>query len=119
MTARDDVMGPEFETLVGFLDDEYTRDILTATSQQPMTVQELSDVSAAAPSTLYRRVEQLREADLLEEQTRIRQDGHHDTVYAATLAEVRVTLEDGQFDAEVKRANEDAADRLQRLWGEL
>jgi predicted transcriptional regulator len=119
MTAEDNAMEPEFETLVGFLDDEYTRDILTATSQQPMTVQALSDVSEATPSTLYRRVEQLQAADLLEEQTRIRQDGHHDTVYAATLEEVRVTLADGQFDAEVQRANEDAADRLQQLWSDL
>lgn len=120
MTATDDVSEqPELETLVGLLDDEYARDVLAATSRTPMTVNEISDESEASPSTLYRRVERLQRAGLLEEQTRPRRDGHHDTVYAATLRQLLITLEDGRFDCNVECDNEDAADRLQRLWSEF
>jgi DNA-binding transcriptional ArsR family regulator len=115
MTTTDDV-SEDFETIVGLLDDEYARRILTATSQEPMTVPELSDRSEAAESTLYRRVEQLTDAGLVTEQTRVRSDGHHDTVYAATLRGCHVTLRDGQFEVELERADRDAADRLQQLW---
>lgn len=120
MRTSDDVSEtPEFETLVDFLDDEYARDILTATSETPMTVNEISDRSDASPSTLYRRVERLQEADLLAEQTRIRQDGHHETVYAATLRHAHITLADGQFDLAIERDTEDTADRLRRMWRDL
>ena len=49
-------------------------------------------------------------------QTRPRRDGHHDTVYAATLEQIHITLDNGQFDRELDRGTEDVADRLQRLW---
>jgi predicted transcriptional regulator len=118
MTTTEDV-SEEFETVVGLLDDEYARHILTATSKEPMTVPELSERSEAAESTLYRRVEQLTEAELVTEQTRVRSDGHHDTVYAATLTDCHVTLRDGQFEVELERTDRDAADRLHRLWREF
>jgi hypothetical protein len=118
MTETNDVSTPEFETLVGLLDDEYARDILCSTSQEPMNVPELSEQSDASEATLYRRVEQLLEADLLAEQTRVRSDGHHDTVYAATLDGVQIRLVDGEFEFDLTRA-EDATDRLQRLWSEF
>jgi len=59
---------------------------------------------------------------------RIRSDGHHDTVYVATLAELSVRLDGGEFDvdvecrdptADVTGDQEDPADRLTRLWEEL
>lgn len=120
MAMSDDVTDEaEFETVVELLDDEFAREILALTSTEPMTVNEISDRSEAAPSTLYRRVERLQEAELLVEQSRIRPDGHHDTVYAAALEYVHISLADGEFTARVDRREEDAVDRLQRLWGEF
>lgn len=111
--------GSEFETIVGLLDDEYAREILRATSQEPMTVPELSDRSEASPATLYRRIEQLQELALLAEQTTIDPDGHHATAYATTLEGLHIGLDDGEFDCTLERADEDAADRLQRLWSDF
>jgi len=120
MTSTDDTTEtPAFDTLLELLEDRYAREILKATSQHPKTVKEISDESGASPSTLYHRVKRLLEANLLMEQTRIRSDGHHDTVYAATLKHVHLTLADGSFEYRIERANEDAADRLQRLWSEF
>lgn len=119
-TMTDDVNDkPEFETVVELLDDEFAREILAFTSTEPMTVTEISDRSEAAPSTLYRRVERLQEAELLVEQSRIRSDGHHDTVYAAALEHVQISLANGEFTVRIDRRKEDAADRLRRLWGDL
>ena len=120
MTRTDDVNEePAFETLLRLLDDDYAREILAETSREPMTVPELSENSEASPPTLYRRVEELKRAGLVRERTRPRQDGHHDTVYAATLTRLLVTLDDGVFEFELDRADEDAVDRLQRLWSEF
>lgn len=120
MTNTDDVSEEaEFETVVALLDDEYARHILTATSQEPMTVPELSDQSKASESTLYRRVEQLEAAGLIAEQTRVRSDGHHDTVYRATLEGCHVTLADGQFEIRLERTAQDAVDRFHQLWRDL
>lgn len=117
MTTTHDVnKEEEFETVVGLLDDEYARDILKVTSQEPMTVPELSEQSNAAESTLYRRIEQLQEAGLVSEQTRVRSDGHHDAIYSATLEGCQITLKDGQFEIRVDRTEQDTVDRLQQLW---
>ncbi len=120
MTSTNDVTEtPALETLLELLEDRYAREILRVTSQTPLTVKEISDEFDASPSTLYGRVDRLLEADLLVEQTRIRSDGHHDTVYAATLTDVHLTLADGSFEYRIERADEDAVDKLQRLWREF
>lgn len=110
---------PDLETVVGLLDDEYARDILTATSRQPMTANELSDRCDVSLPTVYRRVERLEAAGLLAEQTRPRPDGHHDTLYAATLDRLTVRLRDGNLELDLERQGEDVADRLTRMWEEL
>ncbi|WP_236039209.1 winged helix-turn-helix domain-containing protein [Haloarcula salinisoli] len=110
----------DFGTVVSLFGDEYARAILTAASDEPLTVQELSDMTGASPSTLYRRVERLVAVGFLDEQTRVRPDGHHDSVYSTVLAEFNITLEDGRFEFEVETGTEeDPADRLQRLWSDF
>lgn len=110
---------PSLETVVGLLDDEYARAILEATRTEPMSANDLTDRCDASLSTVCRRLEQLEAAGLVRERTRLRPDGHHDTIYAATLEEVRLRLEPGGLSFDLRRRDEDAADRLQRLWGDL
>lgn len=110
---------PDLETVVELLDDAYAREILTATSTEPMTATELSERCDASLSTVYRRTERLVEADLLGERTRPRADGHHDTVYFATLDSVEVRLRDGELHVEVERDRDDLADGLTALWENL
>ncbi|WP_049926995.1 ArsR/SmtB family transcription factor [Halopiger goleimassiliensis] len=107
------------ETVVDLLDDEYARAILTAIRTDPMSANELSEHCDGSFSTIWRRLERLEEAGLVAERTRPRSDGNHDTVYAATVEEVRLRLDDDGFSLEIDRCDEDAADRLQRLWSEF
>ncbi|MEY7848155.1 ArsR/SmtB family transcription factor [Natrarchaeobius sp. A-rgal3] len=110
---------PSLETVVSLLDDEYARAILEATRTEPMSANELTDRCDASLSTVCRRLERLEDANLVRERTRPRPDGHHDTIYAATLEELRLRLDEDGFSFDLRRREEDAADRLQRLWGDL
>lgn len=103
------------EAVATLLEDETVRTILTETSIQPMSASELSERCPASRPTIYRRLEDLRDLDLVAEQTRPDPEGgHHRQVYVPTLDHVRVDLEDGALEARVVR-QEDMADRFTRL----
>nr|WP_245575990.1 winged helix-turn-helix domain-containing protein [Haloplanus natans] len=110
---------PDLATLVDLLDDEHVRTILAATSAEPLSAAALSDRCGVSTSAVYRRVDRLVDADLLDERTRPRSDGHHDTVYVATLERFELRVVDGAVDWTVDRANRDVADELTRLWGKF
>ena len=108
------------EALLELLDDEYARAILTATSAEPMSAKELSEACDASMTTVYRRVDRLKEHDLIEEQLRPQPDGNHYKVFANTLSSVEVAFEDGQMDLAVETVPEsDPADRFTRMWEDL
>lgn len=106
----------DLATIVGLLDDEHARSILTAASVEPMSASELSDLCDVSESTIYRRVDRLSEESLLQETTRPRPDGHHETVYSTNLDTFEVTVRDGEITWEVTRKERDMADELSRLW---
>jgi predicted transcriptional regulator len=110
---------PTLETVVELLDDDHVRAFLTATSGEPMSARELSDRLDISQATVYRRLDRLTDAGLLAERTRPRADGHHDTVYVASLDELTIRLRDEQLEFELDRRGEDIADRLTRLWEEF
>ena len=106
----------DLATVVGLLDDETARAILLATSTTERSAGELASECDASQQTVYRRLERLREAGLVDDRTRARKDGHHDTVYRATLDRVSIGLRDGAFEFELERTRRDAADELTDLW---
>jgi len=121
-SARDDsgVSGDEsLETVVALLDDDHARAILTATSDEALSAKDLSERCDISQATVYRRVDRLTDAGLISERTRPRADGHHDTVYVASLDELTIRLRGGQLEFELDRRGEDIADRLTRLWEEF
>ncbi len=103
--------------VVGLLDDEHVRSILVATSAEPLSAKELGERCDVSVSSIYRRVDELRDIDLLEERTRPRSDGHHETVYVSALDRFELTISDGDLDWTVDRAGDDVADELSRMWG--
>lgn len=103
------------EAVATLLEDETVRTILTETSIQPMSASELRERCPASQPTIYRRLEDLRDLDLVTEQTRPDPEGgHHRKVYVPTLDHVRVDLEAGALEARVVR-QEDMADRFTSL----
>ena len=102
--------------LLALLNDEYARAILTETSVEPMSASTLSDRCDASLPTIYRRLERLRECELISEHTELAPDGNHYSVYEARLERLEVTLDDGDLTLEVRRRDEDVADKFTRLW---
>ncbi|QGA81859.1 winged helix-turn-helix domain-containing protein [Halomicrobium sp. LC1Hm] len=107
---------PGIETVAELLDDEYAREILAATSTEPMSAEDLADVCDASPPTVYRRLERLREQDLVVAQQQLDPQGHHYDVFRAQLSRVTVDLADGEYSIDIERREPDAADRFTELF---
>lgn len=105
--------------IIDLLDDEHVRSILTATSAEPLSAQELSERCDVSVSSIYRRVNRLDDANLVRERTRPRPDGHHETVYVSTLDRFELRLTDGELEWELERDGTDVADELTRMWRKL
>lgn len=100
------------------LADEYARDILKHASRKPLTVAELAEACDAHHSTIYRRIEQLQEFDLMSEQVRVDSEGHHATEYVTQFHQLVVTLEEHDYDVDL-RVKADAADKMAQMWRQI
>jgi predicted ArsR family transcriptional regulator len=108
----------ELVAIASLLEDDYAREILVHTSIDTHSASELADACGASEPTIYRRIEDLIEQDLLEAEQELDPDGHHYKTYAANLEAVTVELHDGEFSVEVSR-HTDPADRFTELYDEL
>jgi predicted transcriptional regulator len=106
------------DELLDLLGEERVRQILAATSRDPLSAKELSEECDVALSTIYRRVEDMVANDLLVEQTQIETDGSHHSVYEANVDHVDVDIEDGTIDIKMD-IREDAAQRFSRIWSDI
>ena len=105
------------DDLFALLDDAYARAILAATSTEAMSAPRLAEVCDASRPTIYRRIDRLKEHDLVDERTRPDADGHHRRVYEARFRGLSVRLEDGEYRVEVDRGErDDPADRFTAMW---
>lgn len=110
---------PDVETVAGLLADETVREILSQTSVEPMSVRRLKDHCDASGPTIYRRLDRLREAELLVESTRLDPEGgHHRQVVAPNLDRITIDLKDGTLSVQITR-KERMADRFTRLVEEM
>lgn len=108
MTASDD---NDVAAITALLADECVRTILLETITEPMSAETLSERCDVSPQTVYRRLDDLEEHDLVTEQTRLDSAGHHHKVYAATLDRLVVDLTVDGFELQLTR-RERMADRF-------
>ena len=106
------------DRFLAFLGDEAVRIILTETDERPMSAQMLDQRCDASLSTIYRRIEDLLDHQLLRSRTKVRPDGNHYDLYESNLEHLDITLEDGNFDVELTRRN-DAPDRFRTIWDSM
>ena len=81
-----------------------------------MSADQLAERCDASPPTVYRRLDSLREHDLVTAQQQLDPDGHHYDVFSAQLSRVTVDLEDGEYRIDIERREPDAADRFTELF---
>ncbi|MCU4719503.1 ArsR/SmtB family transcription factor [Halapricum hydrolyticum] len=106
------------DDLLALLGERRVREILAATSREPMSAKELSEECDVALSTIYRRVEDMIDQGLLVERTQIEPDGSHHSVYEANVDHLSVDIDDGAIDVSV-HVREDAAQRFSRIWNDI
>jgi DNA-binding transcriptional MocR family regulator len=109
---------PRSEAVLELLGEKRVRQILAATSREPLSAKELSEECDVARSTIYRRVEELIDRDLLVERTQLEADGSHHSVYEANVDHLDIGIEDGDIEVSV-HLREDAAQRFSRIWREI
>lgn len=100
--------------LLKLLGDTYVQAILAATSQESMSAKELSTELDADVSTIYRRVDEMLEYDLLVERTQIVEDGSHHSVYKANVDHVDIDIENCESVVGVE-VHESPAERFTRI----
>lgn len=84
---------PTDDELLELLDAEYTRAILETIREEPMPARAIAVQCGASRPTVYRRLEGLVRAGLVDSTMRYDPDGHHRAVFEATLESVSVDLD--------------------------
>jgi len=109
--VSEDGPAPTDGTPVGFaavadvLADDVASGILRETYADARSAHELADELGTSPPTIYRRLETLREHDLVVASTRPDPDGHHTAVYRANVDRVVVDLDADGFAVDVERTD--------------
>lgn len=87
------------EQLLELLGDEYTRRVFSAIATEPRTGRELMDATGVSKATVYRRVNDLKDAGLIEATLVIDPNGHHHERYHAVLERAELSCLEG-FDTD-------------------
>ncbi len=86
------------------LGDECARTILVATSDGPKTAKELTERTDSSSATVYRRINNLLDSDLLAECVRFDEDGSHTTAYEATVERLSVDIGTNGIEVSIVRS---------------
>lgn len=85
------------ETVFDVFGSESARRILALASEGPVTADDLASHLSVSQPTVYRRVDELVEYDLLTERDHVDDDGNQFNTYVTNLDAVTFSVEDGSF----------------------
>jgi predicted transcriptional regulator len=83
------------ESLLGAREDDDCRAIIEATSAKALTASELSEQCELPLSTTYRKLDELTDVDVLDEQIRISKSGQHKSEYSLQVEQISFVVDDG------------------------
>jgi predicted transcriptional regulator len=106
------------EEILDTIGDEHARKVLAAISREPRSAKELSGECDLSLPTVYRRIEMLKEYDLVTEETLVADDGNHFKVYESNFESTVISLQDDEYRVRIYR-EENLPDRFSQLWDEL
>ncbi|RBI59489.1 ArsR family transcriptional regulator [halophilic archaeon] len=117
--STEDKDAPPVSVVLQSLEDEKCRAILTAL-REPKSAAELQTKCDLANSTVYRKLERLRESSLVREYTEVRRDGPNATLYERDFTDISISIDnDDEFTVSIDRRKEDAEDRMATFWSEM
>lgn len=93
--------------LLSLLNAEYTQSILEAIQRESKSARAIAEECGASRPTVYRRLNALEEAGLVESGMVYDADGHHRTVFETTLEAISVDLVGGGLSVSVATSGSD------------
>lgn len=110
---------PPIESVLRSLDDDDCRAILKVL-HDPKSVSTLLEECDLPRSTMYRKLELLREAELVREHTEIRRDGPNATLYERDFSDITIGIDDDdEFTIDIDRPERRPEDRLATFFTEM
>lgn len=93
-------------TLLGALGDPKSRAILRATTERARTASELSEELDLPLSTLYRKLNRLVDASIIEETPRLASRGRHPSQYYCAIEQVHIRISEEKKSIDVDMSPE-------------
>jgi DNA-binding transcriptional ArsR family regulator len=93
---------PSTEIVFELLDDPHVRTILNAVRDEPRPARELVELCDGSRPTVYRRLDRLETAGLVETHTQVHPDGHHRKLFTSDVESISLELGEGGFTAAVR-----------------
>lgn len=106
------------EEILDTMGDQHARRVLIALSQNEKSAKDLRDETGLSLPTIYRRIEMLKEHDLVGEKTIVAEDGNHYRVFECNFDSTLIRLSDDEFDIRIYRT-ENLPSRFDNLWDDL
>jgi len=85
------------EELLALFGDEYTCDILTSLEEEPKPARALAEDCGMSRPTVYRRLNRLADAGLVDDRLRIASDGNHRKEFHLVVSTVSFDLSEDGF----------------------
>lgn len=104
------------EVMADVLAKDTTWAILRQLHDSRRSAKELRQACDSSLKTIYRRLEELQEAELVRAECRIDEAGNHYTAYTSTVDQVEITIEPGQSHIDVAVSEKDDVDQFIRVW---
>jgi DNA-binding transcriptional ArsR family regulator len=79
--------------VLSLLSDEYARELLSVLSEESLSARELVDRLDMSRATVYRRLDRLESAGVLESSMRIDPDGHHRKCFQAVVERMQLMFD--------------------------
>lgn len=87
----------DVETLLDLLSDEYARTVLSALGEESLPARALAERLEMSRATVYRRLDGLEEAGLVESTMSVHPEGNHRKRFRASLDRLELAVEDGDL----------------------
>lgn len=81
------------DATLSLLSDEYARNILDALGEESLSARELTDRMDISRATVYRRLDTLEEAGVVESTMQIHPEGHHRKQFRITIDHVNLAFD--------------------------
>lgn len=106
------------EEILDMIGDPRAREILISISREPRSANDLADELGYAASTVYRRLDDLEEQDLVTSETKIARDGNHFQEYRCNFESTLISIDDDEYEVRIFR-RDNLPDRFSQLWDDL